>query len=67
MLGARFRSNEQNDLKRKSIVTSLGGSARGLILMATGPDCFGSPQLNNIFTGMMPATHRRNRSLGRVS
>ena len=27
MLGARFRSNEQNDLKRKSIVTSLGGSA----------------------------------------
>jgi hypothetical protein len=27
MLGARFRSNELNDLKRKSIVTSLGGSA----------------------------------------
>src|SRR4029078_2428031 len=27
MLGARFRSNESNDLKRKSIVTSLGGSA----------------------------------------
>jgi tetratricopeptide (TPR) repeat protein len=27
MLGARFRSNELNDLKRKSIVTSLGGSS----------------------------------------